>query len=204
MTTTLLHPSTPPRGAPPQRRRFTRDEYYQMERDGFFLNQRAERIEGEIIVMSPQEAGHYFGTDAVYDHIRQAFGDGFWVRSQAPLQLGLHSDPEPDVSVVKGSRADYPNQHPTTAVLVVEVSESTLKFDRTEKASLYAQAGIQDYWIVNLVDRQIEVYREPKANNSKPSGFGYAPPTIHKPGESISPLAKPTAKIEVAPLFPPT
>src|SRR5437016_5259016 len=123
MSATLVHPSTPPRGAPPQRRRFTREEYYQMDRDGFFLNQRAERIEGEIIVMSPQDFGHAFSASAGFSTIEHAFGEGFWARSQLPLELGLHSDPEPDISVVAGRMTDY-KAHPTTALLVVEVSRA--------------------------------------------------------------------------------
>jgi Uma2 family endonuclease len=78
-----------------------------------------------------------------------------------PFDIGEHSEPEPDVAVVSGSIRDYTTVHPTTAALLVEVAETSLHYNRTEKGSLYAKAGIIDYWIVNLVDRQLEVYRTP-------------------------------------------
>lgn len=85
-----------------------------------------------------------------------------------PLNLTPVSQPEPDIAVVKGSARDYAVAHPTTALLVVEVAESTLAFDRGEKASLYAGAGISEYWVLNLVARRLEVSRDPIAMPEQP------------------------------------
>jgi len=111
------------------------------------------------------------------------------------------SDAEPDISVVPGTPRDY-TEHPTGALLVVEVSETTLAYDRGRKGSLYAAAGIQDYWIVNLVDRQLEVYRDPVPDPNESSGFRYNTRTVFLSGQSASPLAAPAASIAVADLLP--
>jgi Uma2 family endonuclease len=86
------------------------------------------------------------------------------VRIQLPLALSEYDEPFPDLAVVSGSPRDYLAQHPTSALLVVEVSEASLKTDREVKGSLYASAGIPEYWILNLRERVLEVYREPTAD----------------------------------------
>jgi Uma2 family endonuclease len=187
--------------AEPRTRRWTRAEYYKMADMGLFEGQRVELIDGEIIEMSPQKGPHAQSIGLTSDELRAAFGRGHWVREQLPLALGLSSDPEPDVSVVRGTARDYPD-HPTSALLVVEVSDSSLGFDRSEKASLYAQAGIAEYWVLNLVDRQLEVRRSPVTDTTQPHGFGYADMRVLKVGESISPLAAPQATIAVRDLLP--
>jgi Uma2 family endonuclease len=104
------------------------------------------------------------------------------------------------VYVVVGQRDDY-RDHPTTAVLVVEVSDSTLDYDRGQKASLYARAGIADYWIVNLVDRRLEVRRTPIADTTQALGHGYASVTELVPPATISLLAAPHVSFAVADLL---
>ncbi len=106
-----------------------------------------------------------------------------------------------DLAIVLGSIRDYKRAHPTNALLVVEVSESSLKFDQTRKARIYARAGIPEYWIVNLQDRCVEVRRDPAPASPKvkPS---YMTVTIHKAGESIVPLAMPQQSIAVDDLLP--
>jgi Uma2 family endonuclease len=151
---------------------------------GFFHGQRAELIEGAVMVLSPQKAQHFTTTARVAELMHNAFGTGYHVRMQGPLELGPHSEPEPDVAVVVGTREQHAGQHPTTAALIVEVSDTTLISDRTRKASLYTRAGIADYWIVNLVDRKLVVRRIPVPDSSQPYGHGYA---------SISELVPPAA-----------
>ena len=102
------------------------------------------------------------------DTLRAAFGPGWVVRAQGPLALDDESEPEPDVAVVPGSRRDYLHSHPALPVLAVEIAESSLSFDRRQKGSLYARAGLGDYWIVNLVDRVLEVYRKAAWLNPEP------------------------------------
>lgn len=185
----------------PQLRRWTREEYYQMGDLGFFQNQRVQLIEGGIVIMSPQKFPHVAAIDKCHEVLEAAFGENFWVRMQAPLTLGPQSEPEPDVSVVEGKRDDY-QDHPTTALLVAEVSRTTLPFDRQHKASLYAKAGIADCWIVNLTSKQLGVLRNPEPDEDQPYGFRYAETTILKPADSVSPLAAPESAVRVADMLP--
>jgi Uma2 family endonuclease len=168
---------------------------------GFFHGQRAELIEGEVMVLSPQKAEHFTATDRVTELLRAAFGAGYHVRMQGPLELGPHSEPEPDVAVVLGTREQYALQPPRTAVLIVQVSDSSLASDRTRKASLYARAGITDYWIVNLVDHRLEVRRDPVADATQAYGHGYAALTELTPPAADSPLAAPAVRLAVADLI---
>ena len=188
--------------ADPQSRLWSRDEFHQMAELGFFAGQRAELLEGEIMVFSPQKPAHFVATDQVADLLRRHFAKGFHIRMQGPLELGPHSEPEPDVAVVKGSRAAYRTRHPRTAVLVVEVSDTTLRNDRNRKASLYARAKIADYWIVNLVDRRLEVYRQPQPDPTQAYGHGYGATTILGAKQSISPSGLPKVSLAVADLLP--
>jgi len=184
----------------PTPRRWTRAEYYQLGEMGLFHGQRVELIEGEIMVLSPQNWPHTLTVARVEAALRRVLGTGFWVRTQFPLNLST-SDPEPDVSVVAGRLEDY-SDHPTTAVLLVEVSDSSLGYDRTRKASLYARASIADYWIVNLVDNQVEVRRDPHRDPSQPYGHGYASVTVLVPPAVVNPLAAPQVSLAVADLLP--
>lgn len=172
----------------PRPYRFSKEQYHQMADLGWFHGVKAELIDGEIMVQSPQNPLHSCITDQVQDVLRQVFGTGFWVRMQLPLDLGAPIEPEPDVSVVRGSRLDYLRRHPTDPVLLVEVSESTLAYDRGEKASLYASAGVADYWIVNLVDQCLEVCRQPVQDGSQPHGWRYV--AVRKLGsnDAVQPL----------------
>lgn len=178
----------------PEPRRWTKDEYYRMAALGLFDGIHVELIEGRIIEMSPQLSPHAATVGIVARALEVAFGPGCIARRQTPIDLG-ESEPEPDVAIVVGSDRDYVAAHPKTARLVVEVSESSLSYDRNDKASLYARAGIADYWIVNLQDRQLEVHRNPV-------GDTYADVTILREADSVTPLAAPQATIAVADLLP--
>ncbi len=121
--------------------------------------------------------------------IEKAFGQAFYSRQQQPLSLAGHSEPEPDIAVVTGGPRDYPQTHPSSALLILKVSDSTLRFDRAQKASLYASAGIADYWILNLNDRLLEVRRNPLPDPAHPFGFHYGDLKTYLPDESATPLA---------------
>jgi Uma2 family endonuclease len=144
-----------------QRRKFSKAEYYRMAEMGFFNGQRVELIDGEVILMSPQEAGHATAVGLVADALQAVFSEGFTIRVQQPLDLGEVHEPEPDVAVVPGQRRDYATSHPKTAVLIVEVALTSVDYDRNVKSSLYAKAGIPEYWLLNLRERRLEVFREP-------------------------------------------
>jgi Uma2 family endonuclease len=138
----------------------------------------------------------------VEEVLRATFGQGWQVRGRGPVALDDESEPEPDVAVVPGSFRDYAAAHPSRPVLVAEVSESTLAFDRHHKGSLYARAGLADYWIVNLVDRVLEVYRDPVPDPVSSFGWRYRSVEPFGREPSVSPLALPGARIRVADLFP--
>jgi Uma2 family endonuclease len=203
MSGTITHPMhavAPVSPAGPTPRRWTREEFYRMADMGLFHGQRAELIEGEIMVLSPQNWPHTSTVARVAEALRRVMGTGFWVRTQFPLNLSS-SDPEPDVSVVVGRLEDY-SDHPTTAVLIVEVAESSLDYDRTRKASLYARAGIADYWIVNLVENRLEVRRDPRPDPAQLYGHGYASVAALAPPAVVSRLAVPQVSLAAADLLP--
>jgi Uma2 family endonuclease len=184
-------------------RRWTREEYYRMGEAGFFEDQRVELIEGEIVQMAPQKDVHAVAIGLAARALAKAFGPQFWIRQQLPVRIGTTSEPEPDLSVVAGEPRDYlGSDHPDTALLLIEVSDTTLAFDRGRKASLYASAGFTDYWIVNLIQRRIEVYRDPVTDPAAPSGYRYRTVTVHESSGSIPPLAAPSTPIAVADLLP--
>ncbi|WP_161542414.1 Uma2 family endonuclease [Rhodothermus marinus] len=177
--------------------RWTREAFEKLAEVGLIdPDARLELIDGEILQkMSPQSARHFTAVLKTEEALRTIFGPGYVVRVQGPLALGPYSEPEPDVAVVEGTIDDYVEAHPSTAVLVVEVADASLQFDRTRKAALYARAGIPEYWIVNLLDGVLEVHR-------RPEGDAYQQRMVLAPHEQIVPLARPGASLEVARLFP--
>jgi Uma2 family endonuclease len=156
---------------------------------------RVELIEGEILTMSPQKSAHATGVQLAGDALRAAFGRGFVVRTQLPLALGVDSEPEPDVAVVAGSPRDFRAAHPATALLVVEVAEASLDFDRAVKRALYAGAALAEYWIVDLHERRLEVHREPR-------GGDYRERRVLRPEDAVAPVARPRSSLRVADLLP--
>ncbi len=185
----------------PRSFRWTREEFYRLADLGCFDNRRVELIEGEIIEMPVPKPPHVMAMNLAHELLRSAFGSGFMVRVQSPLNLNIMSEIEPDLAVVPGGPRDYPD-HPTSALLGVEVSETTLELDRGRKASLYAAGGIADYWIVNLIDHQLEVYRDAIADPNAPSGFRYDTRSDFLSGQSAAPLALPGVDIAVSDLLP--
>jgi len=177
-------------------RRWRQDEYERMIANGLFApGERVELIDGEILKLNPQGSFHATAVRLVEDALRLTFGAGFDVRAQLPIALGTHSEPEPDVAVVPGSPRDYRETHPSTAVLIVEVADTTLEYDRVRKGGIYARADIPDYWLINLVDRCVEVYRDPVQGS-------YQAGTRFMPGDRISPLAARNAPLAVADMLP--
>lgn len=185
----------------PRRWRWTVKDYYRIADTGIFIDKRVELLEGEIFQLPPMKTPHAAGLELAERAVETVFGAAFWVRNQLPLHFGPRSEPEPDIAVVPGGPRDY-TAHPTTALLIVEVSEATLSYDRRRKGSLYARARIADYWIVNLNRRRLEVYRQPIYDPSRHYGFGYSSVQTFEAAEHATPLAAPQAKIAVADLLP--
>jgi Uma2 family endonuclease len=196
-------PVTPPTaGVGPRPWRWTREEYYRLGELGFFRGRRVELIRGEIVEMSPINWPHALGVDLVSSALAFAFATGYFVRMQQPFSVpgaAPGSEPQPDVAVIPGGPRDY-TDHPTVATILVEVADTTLFYDTTTKAELYATAGIADYWVLDITNRQLHVFRDPT-----PIPDGGQAYHIHQtlgPGDSVSPLAAPQATIRVADLLP--
>ena len=183
-------------------RRWTKAEYYRLGELGFFHGQRVELIEGRLMVQSPQLSLHA-GIVALIDKLVQPLLPSDTIlRAQLPLDLGQPSEPEPDFAIVQGTGRQFLAAHPTSAVLIIEVADSSLAYDRRRKGSLYARAGIPDYWIVNLVDNRLEVYRDPIPDAAAHYGHRYASRVDLVPPATIAPLALPGVIFAVASLLP--
>ncbi|PYN42928.1 MAG: hypothetical protein DME00_27970 [Candidatus Rokuibacteriota bacterium] len=188
---------------PVRTRRWTRAEYDRLIDIGVFLpGEPLELLGGELIVSEPQGSAHYTAIGLVEDALRSALGPGWLVRSQGPIELDDESEPEPDIAVMRGDRRSYSHRHPSRPALVLEVAESSLAFDREHKGSLYARARLDDYWIVNLVDRVVEIYRRPVPDTSAPFGSRYASKEVLSAESSVELLEVPGARILVSDLLP--
>ena len=182
---------------------WTRVEYERLVDLGAFRpGERLELVGGALVVREPQGGPHATAVGLAEDALRQVFGAGWTVRAQSPIALDEDSEPEPDIAVVPGSRRDHRRAHPSHPVLIVEVADSSLAFDRGEKASLYARAGIADNWILNLTEQALEVYREPVAAPHARYGHRYGATITLRAGDRVSPLSAPTVAILVADLLP--
>lgn len=161
---------------------------------------RVELIGGEILTVTPQKSTHATAVSLANETVRRIFGPDSHVRVQLPLAIGDDSEPEPDVAVVPGSIRDYRDTHPECALLVVEVADTTLAFDRDVKGSLYARAAVPEYWIVNLVESIVEVYRLPVPNARARFGWVYAESKRLTRDDSIQ--VQPEVRVLVADLLP--
>jgi len=181
-----------------------RVRYYEMADDGAFIDKRVELIDG-IITPRPKPTPLECISLSLADQCLRPFFTNAVLRNQAPLQFNSFTELEPDLALVPGNIREWEYvgiDHPGTAMLALEVSESTLERDRTLKAPIYARANIPDYWIINVRDNCVEVYRDSAPDPEAPRGFRYKTVTMLKPPESISPLANPAAQIPVADLLP--
>jgi Uma2 family endonuclease len=159
-------------------------------------------IGGQLVVAEPKSTYHAVSVGMVADVLRGALPPGWIVRTQDPIALDDESEPEPDIAVVPGTHTDYLADHPQRPALVVEVAHSSLVFDRRQKGSLYARGGVQDYWIVNLVERGLEVHRDPVVDASAPYGWSYRAVARVTPPAAVALLALPGVRIAVADLLP--
>jgi Uma2 family endonuclease len=169
------------------KRLFTVDEYYRMAEVGILgPEDRVELIDGEIFEMSPIDSRHLACVNRATRLFVTAFANRAVVSIQHPLQLSNYTEPEPDIVLLKPRTDDYAGKKPAAedALLVVEVAETTLNFDRRVKLPRYAKAGVREVWIENLVDDVLIVYREPV-------GKKFATQLALRRGESLSPIAFP-------------
>jgi Uma2 family endonuclease len=184
-------------------RRFSRAEYERLIDLGVFQpDEKIELVGGELIVAEPKGAPHYTAVVKTARALEAAFGPGWYVRREGPIGLDDDSEPEPDVAIVQGTPEDYSRAHPSRPVLTVEIAETSLTLDRHRKASLYARAGLADYWVLNLVDRVLEVYRQPAPDAAAPFGSRYTHTEVFRADARVTPLAAPAASVLVSQLLP--
>lgn len=179
--------------------RFTVDEYDRMIEQGIFAerhDQRLELIHGEIREMTPPNPPHEDTVDLLnYWSVDHTPRDRVRVRIQNSLGIpALDSVPEPDVAWMRARSYRKRRPQPADVLLLIEVAESSLRFDRGEKADLYAAAGIKDYWIVNLVELCVELFRKPRSGE-------YREKSTFNIGQSVSPLAFPDISLDVGYVF---
>ncbi len=175
------------------RHRFTVDEYLRMaEFDLLGEDSRVELIWGEIVEMSPIYIAHTSTVKRLISLLTKNLGDRIILGVQDPVQLSDDSLPQPDIAVLRPQDYFYSERQPgpDDILLLIEVADTSLRYDQRVKSKLYGAAGIADYWIVNLPGRQIEVYRGPQPD-------GYRTVTRYAPGETLSPLAFPDILLNV-------
>ena len=178
--------------------RFSRQEYDHLAEEGFFEGKKVELLDGVIVTMSPQNSPHAGTVNNLSYILIEALGPTATVRSQLPVILDDWSEPEPDMAVCRPDAKRYFRSHPTAAelLLVIEVAETSLPYDRGDKAAAYARSGIPTYWIINLRERTVEVFTRPDRTASR-----YARREVKVEGDGLS--LPGGASVTVAELLPP-
>ncbi|BCL36420.1 Uma2 family endonuclease [Nostoc sp. MS1] len=182
-----------------QLRLWTVEEYHRMAEAGIFgADERVELLEGKIIWMIAKGTAHRSAVGRTDYLFKNRLGKQAWVSVQDPVKLNDRSEPEPDIAVVKVDPLDYADHHPTPSevYLIIEVADNSLKLDCEAKAKAYSQAGIQDYWVLDVVNRQLHVFREPTSE-------GYKSEVVLAEDAVITPLEFPDLQIVVLEMLPP-
>jgi Uma2 family endonuclease len=195
----LLPFKVPVKPGPPRNLLWTVDQFHALGDLGCFEGRRAWLMNGVIIEEGPMNPPHAVAATKTEDLIRDLFRAGHHVRVAKPLVVGKANDPEPDVAVVAGKPGDYAS-HPTTAVMVIEIADSSLNYDVRDKAELYATADVPDYWVLDVDGRQLHVLRDPQPIPD--SGRAYRTHLTFGPADSVAPLAAPGSPVRVADLLP--
>lgn len=186
---------------PPPPKHWTKAEYYALVEQGVFENQRVSLFRGELIEMAPMGNQHAVCVMKSTSVLSKLSGAGnYFLRVQLPFDGPGQSVPEPGFAVCTNQQA-FTQPHPKTAVLIIEVSDSSIDHDR-DKALEYAAAGVPEYWIIDLTDRCVEIYRNPVPDRSALLGFRYPPPTVLKADQFISAQALAGAQIRISDLLP--
>ena len=185
-------------------KRFSIAEYHRLAELGFFApDERVELIRGELIKMAAKGRFHSVCNSLLVEELILLLARSARVRVQDPIILSTtDSEPEPDVVIARNRSDNYLSSHPEPAdiLLAIEVSDSTLKYDRETKLSLYAEAGISNYWIFNLVDNQLEMYSEPY--QKRQGDFNYRSQRIVLPDESVPIPGFPDLSLDLSLVFP--
>jgi hypothetical protein len=203
MTRTLSAPKVHRRLNLPLKRWITRAEFETLMATGVFApEERLELLAGELVRREPAGTQHAVAVALVSEILARLVFPSMHMRVQLPLALGEYDEPFPVLAVVQGSPREYLNDHPTTALLVVEIAETSLRTDRDIKGSLYAQADIPECWILSLKERVLEVYREPAPDAKAVYGASYRFKQVLTAGDAVQPLFQPDVPIEVQSVLP--
>ncbi|WP_315791778.1 Uma2 family endonuclease [Fischerella sp. JS2] len=187
-----------------QAKRFTLAEYHKLTELGFFgEDDHIELINGEIIQMVAKGKAHETFLRRLLKELPKLVGDRATLQTQAPITIPPNSEPEPDFAILKNSSDDYACAHsqPADVLLVIEVADSSLDYDQDVKKTLYAQAGITDYWIFNLGDNNLEYYSEPYQDYQ--SKYGYLNKRIVLSNQAISLPCFPELSLNLSKVLPP-
>jgi len=178
--------------------RMTVERYFALVDEGLLdPDDRVELLEGVVVAMSPRNPPHDTVVSLILRALVEAIGTRAAVRCQCSIILGRYSAPEPDVAVVAGRERDYMTAHPRSALLLVEVADTSLAQDRLTKGALYAAAGIPEYWIVNLRADCVEVLRDPE-----PEAGRYRERAVVGHGERLALVAFPNVRVAADDFLP--
>ncbi len=186
----------------PQPLRLTVTDYHRLAELGFLgEDDHIELIRGELIQMAAKGTAHETCITRLLRVLPPILGQRATLRCQSPITLAFDGEPEPDFAIVQNREDDYETAHPTAAdtLLVIEVADSSLEYDRTVKLSLYAEASIPHYWLFNVIDRTLEAYSEPA--QITPGQFGYLNRRILTPSSAIA-LPGGDQPLSLAQIFP--
>ena len=191
--------SRPSSLAAPDVYRMTVDEYEHLATAGVLDDPRVELIDGLLVRKMTQKPPHTWAVETAHDRLKRRLPPGWFIREEKPVRITRFDEPEPDLSVVRGSRDDYRGRHPgpKDLALLVEVADTSLDRDRGEKRTAYAHGRIPVYWIINLVDRQVEVYTNPRRG-------AYRSSEVFKPGQMVPVLidGEVVGRVDAADLLP--
>jgi Uma2 family endonuclease len=185
----------------PQPRKWTVTEFDRLGALGCFSGRRAFLLDGVVLEQGPMEPPHAEALEVLNELLRAALGAGWRFRIHPPLHLDEFNNPMPDLAVVAGVPGYY-GDHPVSAALVVEVADTTLATDLTDKAERYATAGIRDYWVLDLNGGELHVFRDPRPLPPALGATAYRVHDVLKPGDTVSPLAAPGGTVRVGDLLP--
>lgn len=197
MLSTMSAPDDTPNISGEPIRLITRVEYERMAELGFFDNENVELLFGVVVPKPPIDQAHVISVRRIMTEMVLALGRRADIDVQAPFAASDASEPQPDI-IVTTKTAGWPKEHPSRALLVIEVARSSLRRDRTLKSKLYGLAAVDEYWIVNHVDSVIEVYRDRQTDGS------WRTCSVAQRGEHVSPLAFPDVALAVDDVVPPS
>ena len=187
--------------AEPQTYRWTLDRYLDIAESGALSNEKVELIDGEIIDMPAQMEPHALAVAKTIRVLMEMFPEPYYVKSQSTYRLSGWSAPEPDVMLLPEMKDKGRALH-DLPLLVIEVAETTLRYDRVTKGSLYASHGVQDYWIINIPEDRVDVYRMPVKDLKAKFGWKYQDVQSIARGEEIELLADPAMRVPTNRMLP--